>query len=249
VNYRGYFNEKDARDEAARLAAAGDDVWVSGIPAYSTLGYFDDPVLSTFVRWPETEVARMVFHELAHQIVYVKDDTLFNESFAATVEEAGVRRWLAAQGNPELDRQFARAERLRATFRDLTRDARVQLSELYASDASEEQKRIAKAKTFAGMREAYQLAKAGEPGLAGYDRWFAGAGNKGPNNASIASVALYTAQVPAFRAILAAEDGDLPRFYARVRALAAQPKAERDTTLAQAARQAELAAHAGTSSR
>ena len=90
VSYRGYFNEQEARDEAARLKLAGDDVWVSGVPAYSTLGYFDDPVLSTFVRWPEVEVARMVFHELAHQVVYVKDDTQFNESFAAAVEEAGV---------------------------------------------------------------------------------------------------------------------------------------------------------------
>jgi len=130
VNYRGYFNEKDARDEAARLTAAGDDVWVSGVPAYSTLGYFDDPILSTFVRWPETEVARMVFHELAHQVVYVKDDTQFNESFAVTVEEAGVRRWLAAQGRPDLDAQFARAERLRATFRDLGGKARRQGEDL-----------------------------------------------------------------------------------------------------------------------
>jgi predicted aminopeptidase len=242
VNYRGYFNEKDARDEAARLIAAGDDVWVSGIPAYSTLGYFDDPILSTFVRWPETEVARMLFHELAHQLVYVKDDTQFNESFAVTVEEAGVKRWIAAQDRPDLDQQFLRNERLRGTFRDLTRDARTQLTAIYASHASEEEKRAAKAKVFAGMREAYKLAKAGEPGLAGYDRWFAGAGNRGPNNASIASVALYTAQVPAFRAILAAEGGDLPRFYARVRALAAQPKAERDTNLAQA----ELMLHASS---
>ena len=243
VNYRGYFNEKDARDEAARLIEAGDDVWVSGVPAYSTLGYFDDPVLSTFIRWPEVEVARMVFHELAHQVVYVKDDTQFNESFAVSVEEAGVRRWIATQGKPELDTQFTRAERLRATFRDLIRNARAELAEAYASNASDEEKRARKAKVFADMREAYELAKAGEPGLAGYDRWFAGGSNKGPNNASIASVALYTGQVPAFRALLAEDDGDLPRFYARIKALATLSKAERDTTLAQAARQAEVAAH------
>ena len=97
VSYRGYFAEADARAEAARLAAAGDDVHLSGIPAYSTLGYFDDPVLSTFVRYREVDLARLIFHELAHQVVYVKDDTSFNESFAVAVEEAGVARWLAAE--------------------------------------------------------------------------------------------------------------------------------------------------------
>jgi len=243
VSYRGYFNEKDARAEAARLKDAGEDVWLSGVPAYSTLGYFDDPVLSTFIRWPDTEVARMVFHELAHQVVYVKDDTQFNESFAVTVEEAGVRRWLAAQANPQLDAQFARSERLRASFRELTSEARARLAEIYASASPDAEKRVQKAKAIAEMREGYERAKAGEPGLAGYDRWFAGLGNAGPNNASIVSVALYTGQLPAFKALLAAEDGDLPRFYNRVKALAALPKAERDTALAEAVRKT-VAAHA-----
>jgi predicted aminopeptidase len=242
VNYRGYFNEQEAKDEAARLQAAGEDVWLSGVPAYSTLGYFDDPVLSTFVRWPETEVARMVFHELAHQVVYVKDDTQFNESFAVTVEEEGVRRWLATQGNPQLDAQFERSERLRAVFRDLVTRTRAQLSEVYASDASDVEKRERKAQALAGMRDGYERAKAGEPGLAGYERWFAGVRGAGPNNASISSVALYTGQVPAFKALLAAEGRDLPRFYGRVRGLATLAKQERDGTLAAAARQAVAAA-------
>jgi predicted aminopeptidase len=235
VNYRGYFDEADARAEAARLHAAGDDVWVSGVPAYSTLGYFDDPVLSTFVRWPEVEVARMVFHELAHQVVYVKDDTQFNESFAAAVEEAGVTRWLAAQRNPALDAQYARNEHLRRVFRDLIGDAREQLGAVYASGAPEDAKRAEKAAAFSAMKAAYERSKAGEPGFAGYDRWFAGHDGRGPNNASVASVALYTAQVPAFRALLAEEGGDLARFYARVRVVAALPKAERDVLLARAA--------------
>lgn len=238
VNYRGYFNEQDAKDEAARLKATGEDVWLSGVPAYSTLGYFDDPVLSTFVRWPETEVARMVFHELAHQVVYVRDDTQFNESFAATVEEEGVRRWLATQGNAQLDAQFDRSERLRVVFRDLVTRTRAELAEVYASDASDLVKRERKAQVLAGMRQDYERAKAGEPGLGGYDRWFAGVNGTGPNNASISSVALYTGQVPAFKALLAAEGNDLPRFYARVKALSALTKNERDTTLAAAARQA-----------
>ena len=238
VSYRGYFNEQDAKNEAARIAATGEDVWLAGVPAYSTLGYFDDPVLSTFIRWPDTEVARMVFHELAHQVVYVKDDTQFNESFAATVEEEGVRRWLATQGNPQLDAQYERSERLRVVFRDLITRTRAQLSDLYASDASDGEKRHRKAQAFADMRDGYEQAKAGDPGLAGYDRWFAGVGGAGPNNASISSVALYTGQVPAFKAVLASEGHDLPRFYARVRTLSAMAKHERDGSLAAAARQA-----------
>ena len=234
VSYRGYFDEGEARAEAARLAALGEDVHVSGVPAYSTLGYFDDPILSTFVRWPEAEVARLMFHELAHQIVYVKDDSVFNESFAAAVEEVGVERWLAAEHNPKLDAQFARAQRQRVIFRDLVRDTRRRLTAVYASEASGDVKHAEKTAVFAAMKDAYDRARAGEPGMAGYDRWFAGYANQGPNNASLTSVALYTAQMPAFRALLAQEGDSLPRFYARVKKMAALPKAERDELLARA---------------
>lgn len=232
VSYRGYFREAEARAEAARLAARGDDVWVSGVPAYSTLGYFDDPVLSTFVRWPEVEVARMLFHELAHQVVYVRDDTQFNESFAVAVEEAGVERWLRVQGDPAMDAQYARSQRLREAFRALVEATREELGVLYASDLPDAEKRARKAAIFAAMRDGYERAKEGQPGLAGYNRWFAGEGGAGPNNASLASVALYTGDVPAFRALLEQEGGDLPRFYARVRELAALGKPERAAALA-----------------
>jgi len=235
VNYRGYFSEDEARTEAARLARAGDDVYVSGVPAYSTLGYFNDPILSTFVRWPETELARLVFHELAHQIVYVKDDSVFNESFASAVEEVGVERWLKAEGNAQLDAQFARAQKQRALFRDLIRETRERLTSLYASDATDDAKHTEKTAALAAMKAAYEAAREGVPGMAGYDRWFAGYANRGPNNASLASVALYTAQVPAFRALLAQEGHDLPRFYARVKEIAAEPRSERDAALARAA--------------
>ena len=174
----------------------------------------------------------MVFHELAHQVVYVKDDTQFNESFAVAVEDEGVRRWLATQDRPDLDAQFARSDRLRVVFRDLITQARADLAAVYASEATEAEKRERKAQAIARMREGYERAKAGDLGLAGYDRWFAGPNGAGPNNASIASVALYTGQVPAFRALLAAEGRDLPRFYDRVKVLAALPKRERDEALA-----------------
>ena len=228
VNYRGYFSEEDAKNEAARFKAQGDDVYVSGVPAYSTLGYFDDPILSTFINWPDIEVARLVFHELAHQIVYVKDDSNFNESFATAVEEAGVERWLATQNDPAMDAQFARSQRMRKVFRSLIEDTRAQLTAIYAERAPSEVTFAKKVAAIDAMKEAYARVKAGEPGLAGYDRWFA----LGPNNASLASVSIYTQMVPAFRALLRESGDDLPRFYARVKEIAAMNKAERNAVLA-----------------
>ena len=239
VNYRGYFAEADARAEAAKLAAAGDDVHVSGIPAYSTLGYFDDPVLSTFVRYREVDLARLIFHELAHQVVYVKDDTSFNESFAVAVEEAGVARWLEQEarirGESEREALTAELERgreLRAAFRNMIGTTRERLTALYASNASEEEKRAGKAEAFATLKASYEEQKAATGGGVSFDRWFAG----GANNAGIAAMALYADRVPQFTALLAAENGDFPRFYARVKALGALPPSEREPALLAALR-------------
>lgn len=227
VSYRGYFRETEAKDEASRLKSDGEDVYVGGVPAYSTLGYFDDPILSSFVRWPETDVARLIFHELAHQLLYVPGDTVFNESFASAVEEMGLARWLAAEKSTELMAQTERTQRQRAVFKQLVRDTRQKLASIYASKAPAAQKRRDKAATFAAMKTAYDEAKEKDPGLGGYERWFA----QTPNNASLTAIALYTDRVPAFRALLHEEGDDLRRFYARVRALAALSKAERDRIL------------------
>ncbi len=236
VNYRGYFDEVEAKAEAARLAAQGDDVYIGGVPAYSSLGWFDDPVLSSFIRYPDTALARLVFHELAHQIVYAKDDSEFNESFATAVEEAGVARWIAKQSalpqHPALLAEQARGDHLRAEFRRLIREARPKLAAVYATDASDAEKLVQKHAVLRGMRESYDQAKAGEASLAAFDRWFAGYEGKGVNNASLASVALYDDKVPAFRALLNEANGDLPLFYARARVLAAKPRGERNKLLA-----------------
>jgi len=239
VNYRGYFAEGDARAEAARLKAAGDDVHTSGIPAYSTLGYFDDPVLSTFVKYREVDLARLIFHELAHQVVYVKDDSSFNESFAVTVEEAGVARWLASEARLRGESEAAalaadldRGRELRAHFRTLIRTTRERLSALYASKATDEEKRAGKAAAFEWLRAGYEEQRAASGGGVSFERWFAG----GVNNAGIAAMALYADRVPQFTALLAAENGDLPRFYARVKALAALPPGEREPALVAAVR-------------
>ena len=230
VNYRGYFDEAAARAEAASLAAAGDDVYVGGVPAYSTLGYFNDPMLSTVIRYPDTEVARLIFHELAHQVAYAKDDTVFNESFAVSVEEEGVSRWLAQQNDPALNAQFDTSQRYREAFHALTERTRRELAALYASPASVEDKRAGKVAAFAALRASYEAAKKESGGLAAYDGWFA----QGPNNANLAAVGLYSQKVPEFHALLAADGGDLPRFYAHVKALAQSPKGVRDSALAAA---------------
>jgi predicted aminopeptidase len=227
VAYRGYFRETDATSEASRLMADGDDVYIGHVPAYSTLGYFDDPVLSSFVRWPETDVARLLFHELAHQLIYVPGDTVFNESYAVTVERAGLERWLAHEHEPDLMAQFERTERTRAEFYALVQDARARLATIYASKASPAQKRKEKGQVFDDMQRAYLAAKAKDPGLTGYEGWF----SQKPNNARIAALALYTDRVPAFRELLREQGDDLRRFYARVRELGAMPKARRDAIL------------------
>ena len=245
VAYRGYFAEADARAEGARVAATGDDVHVGGVPAYSTLGWLDDPLLSTFIGYREPDLARLIFHELAHQVAYVKDDTAFNESFAVAVEEAGLARWLAAQaGRPdaaELAAQVERSDRWRSEFRALLRQTRDRLEAVYASDAPDAAKREAKAAAFAAMRAEYERLKAGWGGVPAFDRWFAG----GANNAGVAAAALYADRVPQFRALLAAEGGDLPRFYGRVRVLAELPKPARDAELAALAPAAGAAPSAG----
>jgi predicted aminopeptidase len=213
------------------LAANHDDTYIGGVPAYSTLGYFADPMPSTFMRYTDTEIARLIFHELAHQVAYAPDDTVFNESFAVAVEEEGLRRWLAKQHDPDLDLQYATSRRYRDGFRILVEQTRANLAALYASDASDADKLAAKVAAFDTMRSEYASLKREWGGFGAYDYWFA----QGPNNASLAAIGLYTQKVPQFKALLALEGGDLARLYTRVKTLAGMPKAERDTALAAAA--------------
>jgi len=227
VSYRGYFREADAQAEATALRARDYDVHIGGVPAYSTLGWFEDPVLNTFIHYPEFALARLMFHELAHQVLYVNNDTRFNESFAVTVEQAGVERWLAQSGSDGDRAAYARSQTIRNEFVALILKYRATLEQHYRQDLPVQAKRLGKARVLAEMEQEYRQIKASWGGFAGYDRWFAG----GPNNATLASVSLYTELVPAFRALLEREGGDLPRFYAAAKALAALPKEERDARM------------------
>lgn len=227
VSYRGFYSEESAQRHAASLVDKGYDVYVGGVPAYSTLGWFSDPVLSTFIRFPESEVARIVFHELAHQLVYVKGDTMFNESFAATVEEEGVRRWLEREGTPAQRAAYEDSRRRRSEFVALAIKYRAELAAFYDRPADPEERRTGKRRLFSAMQDEYRALKVSWSGFAGYDRFTSGA-----NNALLASVASYSELVPAFRALLAQKQDDLSGFYAAVRELASLDKPERDARLA-----------------
>ena len=241
IGYRGYFDEADARAEAARLAADGLETSVYGVPAYSTLGYMNwaggDPLLNTFIAWPEGDFVRLLFHELAHQVVYVQGDTRFNESFATAVERLGVERWLSERATPQARADFSASEARRSAFRALTRDARARLAEVYASkvpvaldgQAQAAMKNIAMQQfrdEYAALRTRWLAAGATAQQLSGLDQWVQTA-----NNASFGAQAAYDDLVPAFTALFEREGRDWPRFYAAVRVLATQPQGERDAAL------------------
>ncbi len=231
VSYRGYFAEADAEAFAAALRAQGNDVHVAGIAAYSTLGWFDDPLLNTFMHYPEIELARLIFHELAHQRVYAAGDSEFNESFAMAVEVAGVRRWLAREGSDAQRAAFASAQRRRDDFASLVLKYRDALDAAFRGDADAAHKRAEKARILSELQAEYRALRDGVwGGYSGYDRWF----GQEINNAVLASIGLYHQRVPAFEALLAAEGGDLPRFYEHVAQLARLSKDRRDAELARA---------------
>lgn len=225
VSYRGYFDRDEAERAAEQLRADGWDVQIAGVPAYSTLGWFDDPLLSSFIGFPEPELARLIFHELAHQVVYLKGDSTFNESFATAVEEAGVQRWLAHRADPRLQQQASVLVTRRQEFIALLRRHRAQLQAVYASGVPDLAKREAKRDLFAALRAEYEHLKTHAwQGFSGFDRWFASM----PGNAHLASVATYNALVPAFRAMLAEQNGDMRSFFDAVTKLAEMDVAERD---------------------
>ncbi|MEJ2686863.1 MAG: aminopeptidase [Gammaproteobacteria bacterium] len=228
VGYRGYFHHDAALAEAARLRKQGLDVYVAGIPAYSTLGWFSDPLLSTVVDWPDFELAGLIFHELAHARVYVPGATTFNESFAVTVQRVGVRRWLAARGSPAERADYQAYRARRHQFLALVLATQARLKHLYESGTSQAGMRAGKRRIIADLRHRYRALKAEWGGYDGYDRWF-----DGPlNNAQLGSVVTYEDDVPAFRALLTREGGSLPDFYAAVARLGKLPTPERERRLA-----------------
>ncbi|WP_256077823.1 aminopeptidase [Massilia sp. YIM B04103] len=231
VSYRGYYSKDDAQAYAEELRAEGNDVQVGGVPAYSTLGWFSDPLLSTFINNSDAELARMLFHELAHQLVYVQGDSKFNEAFATAVEEAGVNRWLELYGTEPMREAYVRYNARRQQFLDLLVRHRQMLAANYAGRASVKKKREEKARIFAALKAEYLVLKADWGGYAGYDRWFA----EPLTNAHLSSVATYNDFLPGFRALLAREK-NMKAFYAAVQGMGNLPTTERHERLQQLAK-------------
>ena len=226
VNYRGYYSKADADAYARQLRAQGRDVEVGGVSAYSTLGWFRDPLISTFIHYPDAELARLIFHELAHQVTYVPGDSRFNESFASAVEEAGVELWLERFGNPAMREAYERYTVRRKDFLALLLKYRRELERTYAAIAPDEDKRVAKARLFLALKDEYQVLTANWGGYAGYDRFF----EEPLSNAHLASIATYNDYVPAFRAMLRGEK-NFGAFYRKVNQLAKLEKAERQRAI------------------
>ncbi|MGY8903680.1 MAG: aminopeptidase [Burkholderiales bacterium] len=234
VGYRGYFEEAQARALATQLQTEGWEVSVYGVPAYSTLGWLNwaggDPLLNTFINYPEGELARLVFHELAHQVVFAEGDTVFNESFATAVERLGAQRWLAEQASPATRAEYQAFDSRRQQFRALTLATRQQLTAIYASNQPATHDGPAPTATkdsaFKEFRSNYAQLKNGWSGYAGYDPWVARA-----NNAALGAQAAYDDLVPAFEALFARQGNNWPRFYDAVKRLAALPKDQRHQQL------------------
>jgi predicted aminopeptidase len=238
VGYRGYYNELDAQTEAAVKKSEGLEVDVYGVPAYSTLGYLNwaggDPLLSTFIHYPEGELARLIFHELAHQVLYVQDDTMFNESFATAVERIGGAQWLVQHASPAAQKEYVQYDQRRKAFRALTLATRHKLDKIYKISDVDINKFAIKKEAMNEFKANYALLKTEWDGYAGYDAWVAKA-----NNASFGALAAYDELVPQFEALYAKQTGTgqerWNKFYDACKALTPLPRAERRAALAASA--------------
>ncbi|MGH8147069.1 MAG: aminopeptidase [Rhodanobacteraceae bacterium] len=225
VAYQGFYHQQRAQALAKKLEAKGDDVWIGGVPAYSTLGHFADPLLSSMDRWSDDEMIGTIFHELAHQEYYVKNDTAFNESFATFVQREGLREWHRDNHLPPPDPAVAERKK---QFTELVLDTRKKLKALYLSDASDAAKREGKAQLFATMHRQYEhLRDTTWHGYGGYDHWF----DTPVNNAKLLPFGLYDHGVPAFATLFKRCDDNWKRFYAAVRQIGGEPAAQRDAFL------------------
>lgn len=225
VAYRGWFDEKKATQSAKRLHAQGNDVYVGGVPAYSTLGWFADPILSSMMRWDDDELVGTIFHELAHQLLYVKGDTAFNESYAMFVENEGLREWHRSRGEPTEDDHD---QAMDDGFTKLALDLRERLKKLYASGVDDAAMAAGKKREIADFRARYAAWRDKNwPNDHRYDGWV----SQPINNAKLLPFGLYDQWVQAFAVLFQRADGQWPDFYAHVRGLARKPKTEREGAL------------------
>ena len=215
LSYRGYFSKVDAEKYASQLQTQGYDTYVAGAKAYSTLGWFDDPLLNTMMFKSEALRAGIIFHELAHQKVYIDDDSAFNEAFATTIEREGVRRWFLKQHDPDKFASYQQSKQRDIDFNQLLQKTRQQLSNLFSQQITDREKRLSKQKIFAELKLNYAELKKTSGDYTGYDNWMA----QELNNAHLSLLATYHELVPVFEKILQEQQGDLVSFYQRVAAI------------------------------
>lgn len=218
VPYRGYYSQEMADAYAARFESAGDDVMVRGVLAYSSLGFFDDPVTSVMLRLSDERLAGLIFHELAHQVVYIRNNTTFNESFARAVEIESTLRWLSSKNDEAGIARYRAALGRSDLFFSEVKAARAALARVYASEKNTETKRAEKEAIFKSMRDAHHQRKNIDTSWAAYDPWFSGE----LNNATLVAVATYFDDVEMFRGMLDASAGNFDEFYEAARTRAAQ---------------------------
>ncbi|MCB1986759.1 MAG: aminopeptidase [Burkholderiales bacterium] len=240
VSYRGFFSKASAENYANQLKAKGYDVHVGGVPAYSTLGWFSDPVLNTFID-SELELARLIFHELAHQVVYVQGDTVFNESFATLVEQEGIKRWLAQNGATSVYEEYRKRRERQTIFNMLVLNHRARLETLFGTELSDTKKRAGKALIFDDLRAQFTLLKNSRAEFDRYEHWF----SKPLNNARLATVSVYTQLLPAFQALLSLQSGDMVRFFDVVKEISKLSKEERAQALQMAIQENQASSIAG----
>ena len=231
LSYRGYFSKQDATNYANELKAEGYDVYVAGAKAYSTLGWFDDPLLNTMMYKSESRRAGIIFHELAHQVVYIENDSAFNEAFATAVEQEGIRRWMIAKGESEKYQDYLVNKKRDSEINQLLQETREKLKKLYKTKVSKEDKRQQKKMVFSLMQKQYGVLKKSWGGYSAYDAWM----KQGLNNSHLVLIATYHDLVPTFKSMLENENYNLKSFYAAVKKYGGLNKKDRSLLLKQLA--------------
>ena len=231
VSYRGYFAQDDAESEASSLKLKNLDVHVAGISAYSTLGWFNDPLMNTMLHWKQRSLAGLIFHELSHQLIYIKNETGFNEAFSSSIERLGTIQWIL-ESHPEQLESYLSYLQAQSDFRDLLLSSRTKLNDLYASSINDEIKRNKKQKIIDDMNVQYATLKKQWPENIHFDAWF----NKPINNARLTSAMTYLQDIPAFFQLFIEEDGQWPAFYKRVISLEDLEKEERQNLIKEKSR-------------
>ena len=222
MSYRGFFDEKKAQNYANELQQQGWDVYVGGVKAYSTLGWFDDPILNTMLYASEARRVGLLFHELAHQLVYRKNDSIFNESFATTIEQEGLRRWFMNKGNKKNHEDYLQANQRDQQFHQLLLKTQSELGKIYSRNIGDNEKLRDKVKQFQQLKSDYRQLKISWGNVSAYDAWMA----KDLNNAHLALIATYNKLIPQFQSLLSQSGNNLDHFYQEVKNLSALPSAQ-----------------------